>query len=402
MSTHPSCLATDRTQQRESPAGLYLHIPFCLKKCPYCDFYSVTDLSKKAVYVEALLWEIERWNNRSDLRFDTVYIGGGTPSTLSAEDVERVLEKATSTLDIISTSEITLEVNPGTVTGDELKAYRRSGVTRISLGVQSFSDRILKTLGRIHTAGEAAHVLAQVVESGFDRVGIDLIYGIPGQTMDDWRKDIDRATEFGIDHVSCYMLSFEPGTAFERNRQTGQIKPLPDSLVVDMYKMVVSELAGRGYRQYEVSNFARPGCQSRHNVKYWNGALYIGLGASAHSFDGETRSWNHRDVDQYIQSISNGCLPIAGREKLTRSQHMLEAIYLGLRTTAGIETGEFEARFQVKFYDLFGEGLEDLDGKGLIERNKNRLALTMAGMMYLDSIVDQISDQIEDLSINNI
>jgi oxygen-independent coproporphyrinogen-3 oxidase len=357
----------------------------------------VTDLSKKEAYVEALFWEIERRNNPSDLQFDTVYFGGGTPSTLSALEVERALQKVKSTLDILPASEITLEINPGTVTDDELKAYRRSGVTRISVGVQSFSDRILKTLGRIHTAGEAAHVLTQVVDSGFDRVGIDLIYGIPGQTMDDWRKDIDRATEFGIDHVSCYMLSFEPGTAFERKRLSGQMKPLPDSLVVDMYKMVVPELARRGYHQYEVSNFARPGCQSRHNVKYWNGVPYIGLGTSAHSFDGATRSWNHRDVDQYIQSISRGCLPIAGREELTKSQHMLEAIYLGLRTTAGIKAAEFEARFHVKFSDLFGDVREDLDGKGLIEKDENRLALTMAGMIYLDSIVDQMSDRIEDL-----
>ncbi|RTZ95086.1 MAG: hypothetical protein DSY90_14415 [Deltaproteobacteria bacterium] len=396
LASYPSCSAVDPTQQVESPAGLYLHFPFCLKKCPYCDFYSITDLSRKDAYTHALIGEMELLASRIDCPFDTVYLGGGTPSIFSGPEIERILAAARSMFEISPAAEITLEVNPGTVTGRSLDAYRQAGVTRLNVGVQSFNDRILKTLGRIHAAEAAADVLQQAIRAGFDYVGLDLIYGIPGQSMADWQADLERAARFEIDHLSCYMLSFEPGTRFDLQRRAGQLHPLPDTRTAAMYKRVVSELARRGYPQYEISNFSRPGRHSRHNVKYWNGVSYTGLGPGAHSFNGATRSWNHRDLDQYIKSISGGNLPVAGKERLTRSQHMLEAICLGLRTSAGIGKNDFEARFGVDFNHLFGDAVDELRGRGLFNENKSRLALSAEGMLFLDSIVSRMSDQIED------
>ncbi len=397
MVTHPSCPAVQPALPTESPAGLYLHLPFCLKKCPYCDFYSITDLSKKDGYIDALIAEMELRKHGAVHRFDTVYLGGGTPSTFSGLEIEKILEKVNSVFEIFPTAEITLEINPGTVSGHSLAAYRQAGVTRISVGIQSFNDRILKTLGRIHTAEAAADVLQQAIATGFDHVGLDLIYGIPGQSTADCQADLDQAAQFEVDHISCYMLSFESGTKFENQRQAGQLQPLTDTRTAEMYRMVVSELARRGYPQYEISNFSRPGCHSLHNVKYWNSTSYIGLGAGAHSFDGVTRLWNYRDVDQYIKSISDGCLPTDGKEKLTRSQHMLEMIYLGLRTTAGIGKNDFERRFQVDFNHLFGDIVNDLQGRDFINENERRLSLTVEGMLFLDAIVNRMSDRIEDL-----
>jgi oxygen-independent coproporphyrinogen-3 oxidase len=387
--------AVETTRASASAAGLYIHIPFCLKKCPYCDFYSITDLSKKEAYLQALMAEIGQRKQPTLQKFDTVYIGGGTPSILSGMEIGKILETARSTFKILPTTEITLEINPGTLNTKALDAYRQAGVTRISVGVQSFNDRILKTLERIHTVDEVTRVLKQVVDGGFNRVSIDLIYGIPGQSMADLRTDLDQATQLGIDHISCYMLSFEPGTEFETRKQAGKIIPVPDTKTAEMFKVVVSTLSNRGYAPYEISNFSRPGCQSRHNVKYWDGISYIGVGAGAHSFNGTTRSWNYRHVEQYIESMADGRLPLSGKEELTRSQHMLEAIYLGLRTTAGIEKAGFERRFNIDFEAVFGDVVFDFKKRGMIDEDERRLALTVDGMLFLDAIIDRMSDMVE-------
>ncbi len=378
--------------------GLYIHIPFCLHKCPYCDFYSITDLSRKPAYIDALIAEIDQRCSPAHT-FDTVYIGGGTPSTLTGNDVKRILAAVNNSGNILPGAEITLEVNPGTVTHGTFAAYRQAGITRISIGVQSFNDRLLGVLGRIHTAAEARQAIDQALAADFNRVGMDLIYGIPDQSMTDLDADLDRATGLGMDHLSGYMLSFEPGTRLEARRRAGHIQPLADTVIADMYRTIVSTLARRGYRQYEISNFARTGCRSRHNAKYWTGAPYIGLGAGAHSFDGAARSWNDRDIDLYIQSITAGRLPVAGREKLTPYQQMLEAVLLGLRTTAGIDKIDFSHRFNVDFNTRFDEITADLRHRKFIDENGHRLALTMEGMLRLDAIVAQIAGRIPDYPV---
>ena len=386
------------THIAESVAGLYVHIPFCLKKCPYCDFYSVTDLSKRERYIHALKSEMEL-TRETAYSFDTIYLGGGTPSLLSGRQVDKILATARSVYKIHPRAEVTMEINPGTVSTKALDAYRQAGVNRISVGVQSFDNHVLRKLGRFHTAELAIRSLQEVFNSGFTNVGIDLIYGIPGQKKSDWRADLAQAMQFKLDHISCYMLSFDSGTCFETERQAGRIDPLPDKVIADMFQLTVSELALRGYKQYEISNFARPGRQSRHNLKYWNGSAYLGLGTAAHSFDGFTRSWRFRNIDKYIQVLTHGCLPISGQEKLTQSQHMLESIYLGLRTSAGIPKRDFERRFEIDFAALFGDLILDLQGQGFVQPKPDRVALTVKGILFLDAIVGRMSDQIGDIEV---
>jgi len=394
---HPSLASAVETARiAESMAGLYIHIPFCLKKCPYCDFYSIIDLSRKESYIQALMSEMELTREATH-SFDTIYLGGGTPSILSGREVEKILTTARTVYRIHPRAEITMEINPGTVNAKALDAYRQAGVNRISMGIQSFDNQILKKLGRIHTAEEAIRSLQVVFTSGFTNVGIDLMYGIPGQKRSDWRADLAQAMGFKLDHISCYMLSFESGTLFETERQAGRIDSLPDTAIADMFQLTVSELALGGYNQYEISNFARPVRQSRHNVKYWNGSPYLGLGAGAHSFDGFTRSWHFRNIDRYIQVLADGCLPISGEERLTQSQHMLESIYLGLRTTTGISKRDFEGRFGIIFEDLFGDLIVELRDRGFVRLKLGRVALTVAGMLFLDSIVGRMSDQTGDI-----
>jgi oxygen-independent coproporphyrinogen-3 oxidase len=381
-----------------SVAGLYVHIPFCLKKCAYCDFYSTTDLSKIERYLQALKSEMELTRDTA-YSFDTIYLGGGTPSILSGRQVEKILATARSVYKIHPRAEVTMEINPGTVDAKALDAYRQAGVNRISVGVQSFNNHVLKKLGRIHTAEKAIRSLQEIFLSGFTNVGIDLIYGVPGQKKSDWCTDLAQAVRFNLDHISCYMLSFDSGTRFETERQAGRIDPLPDKVIAEMLELTVSELALRGYTRYEISNFARPGRQSRHNLKYWNGSTYLGLGAAAHSFDGFTRSWHFRNIDKYIKALTHGCLPISGQEKLTQSQHMLESIYLGLRTSAGISKRDFERRFEIDFEALFGDLILDLHEQGFIQLKPGRVVLTVKGILFLDAIVGRMSDQIGDIEV---
>jgi len=399
LAFHPSPASTVGTaRMAESAAGLYIHIPFCLKKCPYCDFYSITDLYRREPYIQALISEMELTRETAH-SFDTIYLGGGTPSILSGREVEKILATAMSVYRIHPRAEITMEINPGTVNAKTLDAYRQAGVNRISMGVQSFDNQILKKLGRIHTAEAAIRSLQKVFTSGFTDVGIDLMYGVPDQKRSDWRADLSQAMRFELDHISCYMLSFEPGTLFETERQAGRIDSLPDATVADMFRLTVLELALCDYNQYEISNFTRPGRESRHNIKYWNGSPYLGLGAGAHSFDGVSRSWHFRNIDRYVEALADGCLPISGEERLTPSQHMLESIYLGLRTTAGIQKRDFEERFGIGFEDLFGDLIVDLRDQGFVYPKPGRVALTVAGMLFLDAIVGRMSGQIGDIEI---
>lgn len=381
--------------------GLYIHLPFCLKKCPYCDFYSITALSLKEAYIRALISEMTL-RRGSDYAFDTVYLGGGTPSVFSGPEIEKILNMARSVYAIDSQAEITMEINPGSVQTQALDGYRRAGVNRLSVGVQSFDNHNLKKLGRIHTAETAIQSLHEAVAAGFDNVGIDLIYGLPGQKKADWQAEIAQVSQFQIEHISCYMLSFESGTPLDASRRAGQIKALADVVVADMFRLTVRELAAKGYLQYEISNFARHGRQSRHNQKYWNGTPYLGLGAGAHSFDGVFRAWNQRNVHQYIRALIDGQLPPSGNEHLTCSQQILESIYLGLRTVGGIHLKAFRQRFGIDLMEPCRDLILELQDQGWVKRPSGRplerLALSLEGMLFLDAIVDRMSDQLSEVA----
>jgi len=378
------------------PAGLYIHIPFCLKKCPYCDFYSITDASFHQDFLDALSTEM-RLNRHVGLVFDTLYIGGGTPSVLDEAAIHHMVETARRWFKILPGAEITLEVNPGTVTLEKLKGYRRAGVNRINIGVQSFNSANLGFLGRIHSDQDAELAVRWARSAGFDNIGLDLIYGIPDQTPASWRKDLKAAIEFRPQHLSCYILSFEPGTPMDRDRKKGRFEPMSEDRICDLFETTVKFLRDHGYVQYEISNFAREDIgesglgnagdnRSRHNTKYWTFAPYLGLGPSAHSFIEPERFWNHADVGKYIRDLARGKLPLAEKELLVQDQLMTEAIYLGLRQTRGISVDAFDEKFGVNFRGTFGEIIADLEEKGLMECVHGRCALTSKGMLVLDSI----------------
>ncbi len=330
------------TKNPEISGGLYIHIPFCEKKCFYCDFYSVTDRSQIPLFLAALQKEMQLASPVS-LVFDTLYIGGGTPSVLETDDVARIIASAFKYFRILPEAEVTMEVNPGTVTPQELTNYRHSGVNRLNIGVQSFQAENLRFLGRIHTVDQALLSLNWARQAGFANVGLDLIYGLPAQKQTNWLDDLARAVDISPEHLSCYMLTRESGTPLDKEVAADRVRLAGEDTLRGLFETTIDYLTAHGFLHYEVSNFARLAetidspWKSRHNSKYWSLAPYIGLGPSAHSFIEPERYWNHKSVQTYIRILQAGKLPVAEKEKLTREQLLMEAIYLGFRTTRGID-----------------------------------------------------------------
>ena len=378
--------------------GIYIHIPFCVQKCPYCDFYSITDLSLKSRYLNALIKEI-KMIAADTLVFDTFYLGGGTPSVYSPVEIGQIIETAFTHYKILPDAEITLEVNPGTVTFDSLKAYRESGVNRLNVGVQSYQDANLKFLGRIHSAKDATYALEWARKSGYDNIGLDLIYGLPEQTQENWRADLEQAVELSPDHLACYMLTTELGTLLHQDMQSGRYRPLQDRKFRELFDLTIGFLETHGYVQYEISNFARrtdevsPHRMSRHNLKYWSFAPYAGFGPAAHSFIQPERFWNYADVKRYIDEIEAGRLPVEEKEVLSAEQMMMESIYLGLRTIQGVDLKEFEESFRLNFLDTFVGIIADLEKDDMLRLTHDHCALTRKGLAYLDSVVLMFTSQ---------
>ena len=378
-----------------TPAGLYIHIPFCRAKCPYCDFYSVTDRSLIPEYIDGLLAELNLLRHRVP-RADTLYFGGGTPSVLTPLQIARILEGVHSCFSLTPDVEATLEVNPGTVNKADLAAYRSVGINRLNIGLQSIDDQILTFLGRIHTAKKGIDTYRWAREAGFDNVGLDLIYGVPGQTPSRWEAEMAGVIQLAPDHLSCYTLTIEPGTPMAKQVENRLIQPLDEQTAGDLFSATLQYLNSKGYRQYEISNFARNAegdttdRRSRHNRKYWTFSPYLGFGPAAHSFLDNTRGWNHRSLDDYLADLEAGKRPAAGTETLTREQRMMEFVYLGLRQTDGIDTADFASRFRVDFSDHFEPEVTRLLSEGLVERLSGRIRLTTRGMRFLEHVVDRL------------
>lgn len=375
-----------------TPAGIYVHIPFCVRKCSYCDFYSISDLTLKPIFLKALSCEIEAVDPEP-LVFDTIYIGGGTPSILEPAEVGAIIEGLFAKFRFERPVEVTLEANPGTVDEEKLSGFRSAGITRLNIGIQSFRERNLQLLGRVHSARQAHEALSSALRCGFEAVGLDLMYGLPGQTRPDWVADLESALAYRPEHLACYMLIVEPGTPLADDQCSGRFKPAPEDNVAQLFLATSEFLTGRGFRHYEISNFARcgtPACSaawiSRHNFKYWTHAPYLGFGPAAHSFLPPRRFWNHRDVTRYADELRAGRRPVAGEEVLTPKQEMTEAIMLGLRTAAGIDLQSFRRRFGVEFMELHGKTAADLQSQGLITLDSERCAPTRRGMLFLNTV----------------
>lgn len=372
------------------PHHLYVHVPFCRLVCAYCDFVTVggraPDIPR---YVGALLRELAARPAPGELR--TIYFGGGTPSLLTGGQVGRVIGAAGGRWRRVAIEEVTVEANPSERERPDWQGLRDAGVTRISLGVQSLRDADLVALARGHTAREAREAFAAARAAGFDNVSVDLIYGIPGQSLEDWGDGLRLAIELGPDHVSCYALQLalapdewaappRPGALRWRSRLAER---QDDGLTSDQYGLAEELLAAAGYRHYELSSWARPGYESRHNSAYWARSAYSGIGAGAHSYDGDAeRSWNVRDLDRYLDAAEAGERPLADRETLDPETRAFEAIALGLRRIDGLGRRAFADEFGLDPVERFGDRIAEGDARSFIEWDRDRLWLTPRGRLF--------------------
>ncbi|MDZ7725133.1 MAG: radical SAM family heme chaperone HemW [candidate division KSB1 bacterium] len=319
-------------------AALYIHIPFCRKKCPYCDFYSVVDCDRMTAFIRALETEIQYYAGTiwSEYEYVSIYFGGGTPSLLAPGQVHSIINMINKHFRIVFDAEITLEANPGAVFSKHLKQYNAAGVNRISLGVQSLADPELLKLGRIHDAGQAEKTL-DLAKQVFDQVSVDLIFGIPGQTIKSWQKSLDKVLDYEPEHLSVYGLTFEPGTRFEIDLASGRLKPVHEELERSLYLTAHSVLTRSGYQHYELSNYAGPGCESRHNQMYWTGDAYLGLGPDAHSYSPpDKRMGSAKDLALYLAELGQNGQPPVDLEVLSFEQRLVEFVMLHLRRRPGI------------------------------------------------------------------
>lgn len=360
--------------------GLYVHVPFCRSKCPYCDFYSHTDQSLIIPWLKALEREIGFYRNEF-LSFNTLYLGGGSPSILSDEQLGRLLGMVFDRFHFESDSEITIEANPNDLNPAKLKRLRELGVNRISLGVQSFDDQELLFLRRRHTVKQAEQALRWIRESGFTNVGIDLIYGLPGQTIDQWQANLEKTLTFQPEHLSCYQLTIAKGTLFYGLKEKGGLKPISEEDEELFFITTSKFLEDQGYIHYEISNFAREeNYFSRHNQKYWQRQPYLGLGPSAHSFQGNRRWWNVRSLNRYCQALEQGRRSVEEQEELTEEQVQFEVISLGLRTRAGLDLSRLGGSLNLE------KTLSRLVEAQLVSVTDNRLVPTLKGFLLADRL----------------
>ena len=393
----PTKTIPTRSHPPETDIGaisLYVHIPFCETKCPYCDFNTYTAIeSLMPSYISALKTEISLWGSHLGRpRVTTVFFGGGTPSYLPAADIESLLKHIRTYCDLDISGEISLECNPGDVTRDKLSSYLDSGVNRLSIGVQSFSDSLLHLLGRRHTSSDAIHSYQLAIESGFENVSIDLMYGLPNQTPQDWRTTLEIAREMEPAHLSMYCLTLEDGTPMKKQVQIGTF-PSPDAdLAADMYMMCDETFSHPDYRHYEISNWAKPGNESVHNLTYWRNESFLGIGPGSHSYINGHRFWNIKPPREYITRLkpchmepTQSTIPnipvIDEIEPIDRKMEIAETMMMGLRLDTGICIDQFSARFSVTPTKHFGSIISELESNGLVEQSSNFIKLTAKGRL---------------------
>ena len=374
--------------------GLYIHIPFCRQKCFYCDFPSFAGREKKIDrYLQALEQEFALLRQRLYLKDNvrdtegkfaprTIYIGGGTPTALNAPQMEKLLEIVQKYVIVAEAEEFTVEMNPGTVDREKLLLLQQAGVNRLSVGVQSFDDNCLQKIGRIHTAQEAADTIELAHNLGFDNISLDLIYGLPQQDREILTQSVERALTLPVQHISIYGLQLEEGTAFQRMADMGKLQLPTDELVEAMHDYIVKKLPEAGYQRYEISNYALPGYESKHNLSYWQDVDYLGLGSGAHSYWQGTRYENPSSIDDYISALEAGRLPATLEEQVDRQAHMEEYCFLGLRTAAGIDKNLFQQKFGVDLFTVYGRTIEKLVTQDLLQHTARGIALTTLGMKY--------------------
>ena len=371
-------------------AGIYIHVPFCQSRCAYCDFYSTTLLAHREAYVDTLCRELA--HRLPELRGEpikTIYFGGGTPSTLTIEELRVILETLEN-LEVLGNPnnlELTLEANPDDLTEEYVKGLRTLPINRVSLGIQSFHDRTLRLMGRRHTAQEAIDAVHRLQQAGLTNISIDLIYGLPGETLDDWAYSLDQAIALGVKHISAYHLTYEEGTRLWRMQEQGLVSPIDEEQSVRSFELLREKLLTAGYEHYEISNFALPGYHSRHNSSYWQGIAYIGIGPGAHSYDGHNRRWNQSDLTNYISTPHGEDVPHEV-EHLTTDERYDERVITELRTAQGIDLTQLKADFGERYHTHCLRCAKPyLDRGQLLHTEDNHLRLTPESIFISDAVM---------------
>lgn len=368
------------------PTSAYVHIPFCTQICYYCDFSKVFIKNQPVdSYLEHL---IEEYHSYDIKKLRTLYIGGGTPTALSAPQLAFLLEKLTDKLDLSYLEELTIEANPGDLDEEKIAVLKDSPVNRVSLGVQTFNDRMLKQIGRSHLEKDIYENIANLKKAGFDNISIDLIYALPKQTMEDVKTNVAKAIALDIPHMSLYSLILENHTVFMNRMRRGKL-PLPkEDLEAEMFEYIISELEKAGFEHYEISNFSKPGFESRHNLMYWDNAEYYGIGAGASGYVNGVRYKNHGPIRHYLQAVEAGNARVQ-EEVLTLHEKMEEEMFLGLRKKSGVSKKRFEEKFGLSFEDQYGSVVSELTEQGLLVPDKDIVRMTKQGLFLGDTVAEK-------------
>ena len=372
-------------------AGIYIHIPFCSVKCMYCDFYSITDRENDIpIFINSLIKEIELSENSYNNRwtFDTIFIGGGTPSLLDPKWIQAILNTLSKRFDTTSVKEITMETNPGEAPLDRLKGYKEIGVNRLSIGFQSFDPDILKFLDRLHSPEDSLQTFKNARLAGFDNINADLIFNIPGQSLDRWKKDIDHLISMDPEHISTYSLTVEKGTPLNSEVKKGNIIMPEEEVDISMYESGLNALTDHGYLQYEISNFSKTDKECQHNLHYWNLDPYLSFGPSAHSYNQKKRWWNIRTLDRYLNKITQNELPIGDEEVLNNREHFNELLFNGLRLNNGVELKKLENLFPDKHFSNYLD--QHLHRFNHLIKESGKLKLNQDGRLFADSIASDM------------
>ena len=371
---------------QKKPTSAYVHIPFCTQICYYCDFSKVFIKNQPVdSYLEHLLQEFHSYDIQ---KLRTLYIGGGTPTALSAPQLELLLDGLTKNLDLSVLEELTIEANPGDLDADKIAVLKNSAVNRVSLGVQTFDNKMLKKIGRSHLEKDIYENIDRLKLAGFDNISIDLIYALPGQTMDQVKDNVAKAIALDIPHMSLYSLILENHTVFMNRMRRGKL-PLPkEELEAEMFEYIISELEKAGFEHYEISNFSKPGFESRHNLMYWDNAEYYGIGAGSSGYVDGVRYKNHGPIRHYLKAVEDGNARI-NEEHLTQREQMEEEMFLGLRKKSGVSMERFEEKFGQSFQELYGDIIKDLIQQGLMQVDGDHVRMTKRGLFLGDTVAER-------------
>ena len=370
-------------------AGIYIHIPYCKTRCTYCDFYTLTNESQMDPFVEALCKEAETRKEELSETAKTIYFGGGTPSRLHQDHFKQIFETLANQYSIDADAEITVEANPDDLSDDYIGMLAKLPVNRLSIGIQSFDDEELKFLSRRHTALQAVEAVKKCQEKGFSNISIDLMYGLPGQSLELWERNLDQAVALNIQHISAYHLIYEEKTRMYSLLKAGKISQVDETTSIAMFSKLIDRLTADGFIHYEISAFGKEGCFSQHNSAYWKNKKYLGLGSAAHSYDGDNRSWNVASLNRYIQSTTSGA-PERVTEQLKPHEKYNEFILTGLRTMWGINLTELKNRFGEPFFQFCMENAQKYLDQKLLNRDEDTLRLTRDGIFISDGIMTDL------------